>query len=103
MCKRVSHFDFGKADCRRNDWSALLRSDCVDECVQKFYDAIYECFEYYVPKYIVTYSTVKYPWFDRELHNVANYIMKAHKNLKEFEIGHVRPMSESAVLRDSTV
>jgi hypothetical protein len=29
--------------------------------------------------------------------------MKAHKNLKEFEIGHVRPMSESAVLRDSTV
>jgi hypothetical protein len=56
MWKRVSHFDFGKADVDEMilqllavDWSDLLRSDCVDECVWKFYDAIYECFELFVP------------------------------------------------------
>jgi hypothetical protein len=74
MCKRVSRFDFEKADVdgmilqlSAYDWSDLLRDDCVDECVQKFYDAIYECFELYIPKYIVKNSTVKYPWFDKEL------------------------------------
>jgi hypothetical protein len=60
MCKRVSRFDFSKADVdgmilqlSAVDWSDLLRGDCVDACVQKFYDAIYECFELYVPKYIL--------------------------------------------------
>jgi hypothetical protein len=38
---------------------------------------------------------VKYPWFDRELHNVDNIKTKAHKYFKEFETFHVRPMSES--------
>jgi hypothetical protein len=38
---------------------------------------------------------VKYPWFDRELHNVDNNRTKAHKHLKEFESLHVRSMSES--------
>jgi hypothetical protein len=61
-------------------------------CVQKFYDAIYECFEIYVPKYIMKNCT---PWFDKELHNVANNKTKAHKYLTEFETLHVRPMSES--------
>jgi hypothetical protein len=61
------------------EWSNLLGGDCVDGCVQKFYDAIYECFGLYVPKYIVKNSIVKHPWFDRELHNVDNNKMKAHK------------------------
>jgi hypothetical protein len=77
------------------DWSDLFRGDCVDECVRKFYDAIYKCFELYVPKYIVKNCTVKYPWLDRELHNVDNNKTKAHKYLKEFETLHVRPMTES--------
>jgi hypothetical protein len=38
---------------------------------------------------------VKYPWFDRDLHNVDNNKTKAHKYLKEIETFHVRPMSES--------
>jgi hypothetical protein len=53
MCRRVSHFYFGKADVDEMilqlsavDWSDLFRSDCVDECIQKFYDAI----ELYVPR-----------------------------------------------------
>jgi hypothetical protein len=65
MCKHFSHFYFGKADVdgmifqlSAVDWSDLLEGDCVDECVQKFYDAIYECFELYVPKYIVKNCTV---------------------------------------------
>jgi hypothetical protein len=49
----------------------------------------------YVPEYIVKNSTVKYPWFDRELQNVDNNKTKAHKYYKEFETLHVRPMSES--------
>jgi hypothetical protein len=60
MWKRVSHFDFGKTDVdgmilqlSAVEWSDLLWGDCVDECVRKFYDAVYECFELYVPKYIV--------------------------------------------------
>jgi hypothetical protein len=67
MCKRVSRFDFGKADVdvvtlqlSAVDWSDLFRGDCVDECVRKFYDAIYECFELCVPKYMVKNCTVKY-------------------------------------------
>jgi hypothetical protein len=92
MYKRVSRFDFGKADVDEMilhlsavDWLDLLRSDCVYECVQKFYDAIYECFELYVPKCIVRDSIVKYPWFDRELHNVDNNRTKAHKSLKKLK------------------
>jgi hypothetical protein len=77
------------------DWSDLLRGDYVNECVRKFYDAIYDCFELFVPKYIVKYGTVKYPWFDRELHNGDNNKTKAHKYLKGFETLHVRSMSES--------
>jgi hypothetical protein len=77
------------------EWSDLLRGDCVDKCVQKFYDANYECFELYVPKCIVKNCTVKYPWFDKELHNVDNNKTNAHKYLKEFETLHVHPMSES--------
>jgi hypothetical protein len=41
MCKRFSHFHFGKADVDEMilqlsavDWSDLLRGDCVDKCVQ---------------------------------------------------------------------
>jgi hypothetical protein len=75
------------------DWSDLLPSDCVDECVQKFYDAIYECFELYVPKYIVQDSTIKCPWFDMELHYFDYNKTKAHKSLKEFETIYDRPMS----------
>jgi hypothetical protein len=81
MCKHVSRFDFGKADVDEIilqlsavDRSGLVRSDCADECVQS-YDVI--------PKYIVKNSTVKYPWFDRELHNVDNNKTKAHKYLKD--------------------
>jgi hypothetical protein len=99
MCRRVSRFDFGIADVdgmilqpSAVEWSSnLLQGDCVDGCVQKFYDAIYECFQLYVPKYIVKNSTVKYPSFDRELHNVDNNKTKAPKYLKEFETLHVRP------------
>jgi hypothetical protein len=48
------------------------------------------------PKYIVKNSTVKYPWFDRELHNVDNNKKKAYtKYSKELETLHVRPMSNS--------
>jgi hypothetical protein len=61
MYKRVSRFDFGKANVdgmilklSALDWSDLLRGDCVDECVRKFYDAIYEICELYVPKYTIT-------------------------------------------------
>jgi hypothetical protein len=68
---------------------------CVDECVRKLYDAIYECFELFVSKYMVKNCTVKYPWFDRELHNVDNNKTKAHKYLNEFKTLHVHPMSES--------
>jgi hypothetical protein len=60
------------------DWSDILRSNCVDEWVQKFYDAIYECIELYVPKYVEN-STVKCPWVDRELRTVDNNKTKAHK------------------------
>jgi hypothetical protein len=77
------------------DWSDLLRGDCVNECVWKFYDAVYEWFELYVPKYIVKNCTVKYPWFDKELHNVDNNKTKAPKYLKEFETLHICQMSES--------
>jgi hypothetical protein len=91
ICKRFSCFDFGKADVdgmilqlSAVDWSDLLGGDCVDERVRKFYYRIYECFELFVLKYIVKDCTVKYPWFDRELHNVDNNKMKAHKYLKEF-------------------
>jgi hypothetical protein len=65
MCKRVSRFDFGKAvvdglilELSAVHCSDLFRGDCVDKCVQKFYDAIYECFELYVPKYILKNCTV---------------------------------------------
>jgi hypothetical protein len=58
------------------EWSDLLRGDYVDECVQEFY----------LPKYIVKNSTVKYPWFDRELHNVDNDKTKAHKHLKKLKL-----------------
>jgi hypothetical protein len=65
MCKRVSLFDFGKTDVDELilpllavDWSVLFRGNCVDECIQKFYDAIYECFEIYVPKDIVKNSSI---------------------------------------------
>jgi hypothetical protein len=58
MCKRVSCFDFGKADVdgmilqlSAVDWSDLLWGECVDERVRKFYYAIYECFELFVLKY----------------------------------------------------
>jgi hypothetical protein len=61
MYKRVSRFDFGKANVDGMilelsvlDWSDLLRGDCVDEWVPKFYDAIYEICELYVPKYTNT-------------------------------------------------
>jgi hypothetical protein len=37
---------------------------------------------------------VKYPWFDKKLHNVDNNKTKAHKYLKDFETFHVRPMFE---------
>jgi hypothetical protein len=89
MCRRISRFDFGKADV---DGMILQLSA---GCVQRLYDAINECFELYVPKYIVKDSTVKYSWFDRELHNVDNNRTKAHKYLREFQTFHVRPMSES--------
>jgi hypothetical protein len=102
MCKRVCRDDFCKADVDKMvlqlsalDSSDLLRSNCVDECFQKFYDAIYECFKLYVPKYVVKDSTVKCSWFDKELHNVDNNKTKAHKYLKEFEAIHDHPMSES--------
>jgi hypothetical protein len=77
------------------EWSDFFRGNCVDGCVQRFYDAIYEYFELYFPKNIVIDSTVKYPWFDRERHNVDNNRTKAHKYLRKFETLHVRPMSES--------
>jgi hypothetical protein len=89
MCRRISRFDFGKADV---DGMILQLSA---GCFQRLYDAINECFELYVPKNIVKDSTVKYHWFDRELHNVDNNPTKAHKYLREFQTLHVRPMSES--------
>jgi hypothetical protein len=56
MCRRVSRFDFGKTDVdgmilqlSAVEWSDLLWG--VPGCVQKFYYAIYECFELHVPKY----------------------------------------------------
>jgi hypothetical protein len=77
------------------DWPDLLRNDCIDECVQKFYGAIFECFEVYVPKYIVKDSTVKCSCLTGHFHNVDNNKTKAHKYLKEFETVHIRPISES--------
>jgi hypothetical protein len=77
-------------------WSDPLRGDYVDGCVQRLYDAINECFELYVPKYIVKDSTVKYRWFDRELHNVDDNRTKALKYLREFETLHVHPSRTSA-------
>jgi hypothetical protein len=87
MCKCVSRFDFGKAD----DDGMILQLSAVDWS-DLFGD---ECFELYVPKYIVKNCTVKYPWFDKELQNVDNNKMKTHKYLKEFKTLHVRPMSQS--------
>jgi hypothetical protein len=63
--KCASQFDFSKfivdemiLQLAAVGWLDLLRSDCcVDESVQKFYDAIYQCFELYAAKYIVKDST----------------------------------------------
>jgi hypothetical protein len=81
------------------DWSDLLWGSSSD--------AIYECFELFVPKYIVKNCTVKCPWFDREFHDVDNNnTTKATKSLKEFETLHVRrcPNRNSAcTIRLSTV
>jgi hypothetical protein len=53
--------------------------------------------------FIVKDSTVKYPWFDRELQNVDNNKTKAHKYFKKIETIHYRPMSESDQLYDTAI
>jgi hypothetical protein len=78
MCKRVSRFDFGKADVVEMIGRLFSEATVSTSAFrnQKFYDVIYECFEHDVTKYIVEYSTVKYTCFDRELHDVANNKLK---------------------------
>jgi hypothetical protein len=97
MCKRVSRFDFAKP--KSTEWFCYHRPLMG----QIFFEATVSTIAFSGFMMIFTSalnimfrnSIAKYPWFDRELHNVYNNKTKAHKYWKEFETFHVCPMSES--------
>jgi Reverse transcriptase (RNA-dependent DNA polymerase) len=102
MSKRISRFDFKKADVdamteylSHINWSDLFAVNDIDTCVAKFYDAMNGCFELYVPKFVAGGPNARYPWFDRELRNLDNTKTKAHKFMKEVAAKFYRPMSST--------
>jgi hypothetical protein len=63
------------------DWCTLLLDLCIDDCVEKFYIIIRECF---VPFYYsVDSENIRQLWFDKRLRNLHNIRTKSHKYMKE--------------------
>jgi hypothetical protein len=44
----------------------------IDDCVEKFYMVVRECFDLFVPFYYSVDSENRQPWFDKELRNLDN-------------------------------
>jgi hypothetical protein len=84
-------FVFRAADCEAIidelglvDWHGLFSRKGVDLCVDLFYDAIWTCFERFVPR-TSTCCAQKLPWVTRELNGLKNKTTKAAKKMKKSE------------------
>jgi hypothetical protein len=53
---------------------------CIDDCVEKFYIMVRECFDRFVPFYYSVDSENRQPWFDKELRNLDNSTGLNHTN-----------------------
>jgi hypothetical protein len=66
----------------------------IDDCVEKFYIIIRECFDRFVPFYYSVDSENRQHWFDKKLRNLDNIRSKSHKYMKGMEKIYIRPMTE---------
>jgi hypothetical protein len=66
------------------DWCSLFSGRGVDQCVNLYYETIWNCFERYVPT-IYSGCEQKLPWMTRELTSLKNNKTKASKKSKDSE------------------
>jgi hypothetical protein len=68
----------------------------IDDCIEKFYIIIRDCFNSFVPLpfYYSVDSENSQPWFDKGLCNLDNIRTKSHKYMKELGKIYIRPMAE---------